>query len=94
MTNTDKNLKYTAFQKWFVTFCEEKQIDMSLPVECSNGELQVGDVCSTIMSCSSQEQQDIKNILVKIDFQNGDVYHFLRFLAKKLTTDHKAELTF
>lgn len=94
MTNTNNNVKYTEFQKWFITFCEEKNIDMSISVECSNGELQIGDVCSVIMSCPKEEQQEIKNKLVQIDFKNGDVYHFLRFLAKKLTTEHKAELSF
>lgn len=92
MTNTHTTPKYTAFQKWFVTFCEEKGIDMSLPVTCSDGILQVGDVCSVIMNCTKNEQDQIKDTLVKIDFKNGDVYHFLKFLALKLNTkEHKAE---
>lgn len=92
-TNETKN-KYTAFQQWFVTFCEEKQIDMSEPVPCSNGQLQIGDVCSVIMSCPKNEQKSIKDTLVKIDFVNGSVYNYFKHLAQALTTDHKAELSF
>lgn len=86
--------KYTAFQQWFVTFLEEKQIDMSESVACSNGQLQVGDVCSVIMTCPENEQKAIKEMIVKIDFKNGDVVDYLKHLAKALTTDHKAELSF
>lgn len=84
--------KYTPFQAWFVTFCEEKQIDLSEPVPCTEGILQVGDVCSVIMNCHPKEQAQIKNTLVVIDFKNGDVIDFFKFLALKLDQSHKAEL--
>ena len=76
--------KYTPFQAWFVTFCDEKQIDLSEPVLCTEGILQVGDVCSVIMNCPPKEQAQIKNTLVLIDF--------FKFLALKLDQSHKAEL--
>lgn len=91
---TTNSKKHTAFQKWFLTFVEEKELDMSVPVPCADGELQIGDVCSTIMSCPDDEQAQIKQTLVMIDFKNGDVYHFLKFLALNLTMKHKTELSF
>ena len=90
MKNNNQN-NYSAFQQWFVTFCEEKQVDMSEPVACSNGQIQIGDVCSAIMSCSAQEQTQIKKTLVQIDFKNGDVTHYFKHLAQALTTDHRVE---
>jgi len=82
--------KLSAFQKWLVTFCEEKQLDMSEPVTGKGGcELQVGDVMSAIMSTDEIEQAKIKSTIVQIDFRNGDVMHFIRFLAQALGPEHK-----
>ena len=84
--------QYSPFQKWLVTFCEEKEIDMSLEVTAGDGtELQVGDVMSACMSCSPSEQAQIKQTFVAIDFKNGDVYHFIRHLAQALNSSHKVQ---
>jgi hypothetical protein len=41
----------STFQKWFTTFLSEKEIDMSDYCIAGDGsELQVGDICSAIMS--------------------------------------------
>ena len=54
-------------------------------------ELQVGDVRQSIVDTCDSEQAKIKDTLVKIDFQNGDVYHFLKYLANSGKVQ-KAEL--
>lgn len=74
------------FETWFKSFLEEKEVDMSFFVTAGDGsQLQVGDVCSAILSAAPQEQEKIKTTLVKIDFLNGDVYHYFKHLAQALT---------
>lgn len=84
----------TQFQKWLTKFVEEKQLDLSEPVEGKKvsgkiTQLQVGDVLSAMMSAPASEQAQIKKILVQIDFANGDVMHFIRHAAKALDSSHK-----
>jgi len=69
------------FYEWFVTFLEEKEIDLS---DFLTEGIQVGDVAQGICDTSPQEQKAIKDILVKIDFQNGDVLHFFKHLAQAI----------
>lgn len=75
----------SAFYDWFTRFLEEKGIDLAEPVTGKDGvQLQIGDVCQAICDTSADEQRKIKDTLVKIDFANGDVYHYLRHLAQAL----------
>ena len=75
-------MKQTAFSKWFLTFLKEKCVDMSEFV--NNGDLQVGDVCSMILRTTPQEQKGIKNVIVMIDFKNGNVVDYFKHLAQAL----------
>jgi hypothetical protein len=79
----------TAFQDWLVTFCEEKEIDMSEPVQGNGCQLQAGDVLSAMMSAPADEQAKIKQILVMIDFKNGDVMRFIRHAAQALGSEYR-----
>lgn len=83
--------KQTAFQKWLITFCQEKQIDMSEPVQGKECMLQAGDVLSAMMSASTGEQAKIKQILVMIDFKNGDVMHFIKHAAQALGPEYRID---
>ena len=79
------------FNTWFETFCEEKQIDMDriFKFDDHNGfnVMPVGCVYEAVLSCSAREKAQIKDVLVKIDYANGDVYHFLEHLAKGLAAN-------
>ena len=66
------------FYNWFCTFLEEKEIDLSIFL---TEDIQVGDICQAIVDTTEKERTDIKNMLVKIDFQNGNVYDFFKYLA-------------
>lgn len=74
-----------TFNQWLDTFIEEKGIDLerSFEVDGPSGWnlIPVGCVVEAIHGAPRHEQAAIKNTLVKIDFHNGDVYHFLRHLA-------------
>jgi len=72
------------FNKWVSTFLEEKNLPFkSFTIE-HNGEQHIIDtdfIIDLIKNCSDAEQASIKNTIVKIDFNNGDVNHFFEHLA-------------
>lgn len=75
----------TAFYTWFTTFLAEKNIDMSeVLVNTDEKFIQVGDVCQAIVNTTPEEQASIKEMLVHIDFKNGDVLHYLKHLSQAL----------
>lgn len=78
-------------EKWLETFLEEKGIDLELrlynvwsgtAMHMVSGEV----VKEAILKANTQEKRFIKETLVKIDFQNGDINHFLKHLAKCYVT--------
>lgn len=75
------------FNEWLDTLIEEKGVDIEEVFVVEAGlyeDMTYGCVIDAIKNTSKIEQQKIQNILVKIDFQNGDIKHFLRHLAKAL----------
>lgn len=72
-----------TYQKWLQTFITEKNVDLSAMVLCSDQEpTQAGNVIQVMMGAIEHEAKAIKATLVKIDFMNGDVMHFINHLAK------------
>ena len=73
------------FTKWLDTFISEKEIniDRTFEVEEPSGTnfIPVGCVIEAIKQTIGNEQKQIKDTIVKIDFLNGDVYHFFNHLA-------------
>ena len=73
------------FEKWLDTLVEEKELDTEdvFEVEGASGMnlIPLGVVIEHIKIAPAHEQRQIKNILVKIDFANGDVMHFFNHLA-------------
>lgn len=84
------------FENWIDTFISEKGIDLeqSFEFEDSTGGfniMQYQIVVDAMKIASNDEQKQIKEMLVKIDFQNGDVLHFLRHLGKGLAEARKSK---
>lgn len=77
-----------SFNKWIDTFIEEKGIDTEylLTVDGLLGKnyIPVGCVIEAMKEAPKNEQQAIKNMIVKIDFVNGDVIDFFRHLAEAI----------
>ena len=46
--------------------------------------ISVGVIVENIIATSKKEQKQIKTILTKIDFMNGDILHFFKHLAKAI----------
>ena len=79
----------SPFNRWFETFLDEKGIDLEegFTVNGPSGpnHMQYVHVVQTIVEhAPASEQRAIKTALVRIDFQNGDVRHYLRHLAQAI----------
>jgi uncharacterized membrane-anchored protein len=78
----------SQFNEWFDTFLEEKGVEadrvLTIETEHATHFMGLDFVLDVIRETNDEEQQAIKNILVKIDFENGNVYHFFEHLAKGL----------
>ncbi len=80
---------------YLITLITEKgrQIDDSIKIEghyCLTWEVLINFICTL-----PSTHKEIKDMLIKIDFRNGDIFHYLRFLAKGMVglTDHRDEVT-
>ena len=77
-----------TFKKWFETFLAEKDLPfVSWEIKDRNGEVNFIDsdvVVEHILIAPEDEQSKIKDVIVKIDFANGDVNHFFKHLATAL----------
>lgn len=72
------------FTKWLETFIREKGIDLeeTFTVEKTQRNfMSYGVIVEAIKNTCKEEQKAIKNMLVKIDFFNGDVKDYFRHLA-------------
>jgi len=78
----------TTFNSWLDTFISEKDYDLeeSFEVEGPSGpnHMTYQIVLEHMKIAPESEQNNIKSIMVKLDFKNQDIKHFLRHLAKAL----------
>lgn len=81
----EPQMKMSAYEKWLRTFIEEKGLDLDseFTVEHRNNThfITLGFLIEVILKASKKEQEQIQNIIVQIDFKNGDVMHFFNHLA-------------
>lgn len=80
---------------WFDRFFEEKEIGISTySVKDSEGVTHFVDsefVIELIKAAPQHEKKQIKDILVKIDFENGNVHHFLKFLGEQFISTQERQ---
>lgn len=85
----------SAFNKWLDTFIEEKGIDLEQVIEIKTKTnthcLEVGNIIENIKATTPDEQVGIKNMIVKIDFHNGDVVGYFRHLAHALAENFEKQ---
>ncbi len=76
-----------TFAKWLDTFLAEKGIGRDEVLEAEGkmwgtNYMPVSVLVSFMKVAPKHEQAGIKSMLVKIDFKNGNVRHYLTHLAK------------
>ena len=75
-------------RNYLETLIEEKGLDLHATIIEVEGEewglniIELGAVVDYIMASGPANQAKVKDTLVKIDFHNGSVMHFFKFLAK------------
>lgn len=77
-----------SFNKWIDTFLSEKGIDSEELLEAEGplgmNYIPVQALVDSIKGTNSKNQNQIRGIMVQIDFKNGNVRHFLKHLAKAI----------
>tara|TARA_R110000822_G_scaffold124309_3_gene258806 strand:- start:1571 stop:1810 length:240 start_codon:yes stop_codon:yes gene_type:complete len=69
------------------TLIAEKNLDLNTTIEVEGGEwgtnfIPLEVIVDFISQLDSPTQKQIKNTLVKIDFNNGDIMHFFKYIAE------------
>lgn len=86
---TEKNV----FNKWIDTFIEEKGIDLQKVIEIKTEKnthyFEIGNIVENIKATTLEEQSTIKNTIAKIDFYNGDILDYFKFLANNYEKEEK-----
>ena len=76
-----------TFAKWFDTFLEEKNLGyQNWEIEHAGVThfIDSSVVIEAIQNAPAHEQAAIKNMIIRIDFVNGDVSDYFKHLAKGL----------
>jgi hypothetical protein len=76
-----------SFNDWLDKFIDEKDIDLDEQFEVKGtmtNFMQYSNVIQCLKNAPKHEQDAIKDVLVKIDFFNGDIKHYLRHLSKAI----------
>lgn len=92
--NCHKGEKENPFTKWLNRFLDEKGYDLSEEFETENNDgikmiFSYENVINSIKNTTEQEQNEIKNMLVMLDFNSADIKDYLRHLSKALIPSRK-----
>lgn len=78
----------SKFSKWLDTFVEEKELDTDIVLEVEGKRainyIPLECLLKAIKQAPSHEQEEIKAMLIKIDFWNGDVIGYFRHHAQTI----------
>ena len=85
-----------VFNSWLDTFIEEKGIDLGQILEVKTDKnthyFEVGNIIENIKATTPKEQEEIKNMIIKIDFYNGDVVDYFKHLAQALVQNYEQQM--
>ena len=72
---------YCKDGNWMLNLFNEKGFELEDTV---NGEMTIRELMNHISRADTLTQDEIKKMLVKIDVVNGDIMHFLNFMASQI----------
>jgi len=79
----------TTFKKWLETYIDESDMNtdkvFEFTVDGTWNYMPVSVVLEFIKSVPQNQKDKIKDTMVKIDFHNGNMYHYLEYLAKGIS---------
>lgn len=77
-----------SFNTYIDNLISEKGIDLEAVIEVEGdmgaNQIPVGVLVDAMKSAPAHEQAGIRDMLVRIDFKNGDVMDYFRHLAKAI----------
>ena len=77
-----------GFKSWLNRFVDEKGLDREemIVVDGPSGEniMNLGVVLEHLLIAPDREQSAVRDMIVRIDFVNGNVMHYFKHLAKAL----------
>ena len=79
------------FKLWLDTFIDEKELPMedTFTVD-KNGTMNIMSyktIYEHMLIANDQEQEQIKNMIVKIDYMNGNILNFFQYLGKLIAKE-------
>ena len=81
------------FKNWIDTFIDEKDLPMEDTFTIDkNGTMNIMSyktIYEHILIANDQEQEKIKNMIVKIDYMNGNILNFFQYLGKLIAKEVK-----
>ena len=84
------------YNSWLDTFIEEKGIDLGQILEVKTDKnthyFEVGNIIENIKATIPKEQEEIKKMIIKIDFYNGDVVDYFKHLAQALAQNYEQQM--
>lgn len=83
--------KRSYFEKWLLSFCEEKNFDFYEILD-SEKDLNLGKLIYLIISSNEDEQIEIKKMLIKIDFHNGNCIDYFKNLSQAISKEQSEKL--
>tara|TARA_R110000824_G_scaffold332656_1_gene519272 strand:+ start:53 stop:304 length:252 start_codon:yes stop_codon:yes gene_type:complete len=79
------------FKNWIDTFIEEKDLPMEDTFTIDkNGTMNIMSyktIYEHMLIANDQEQEQIKNMIVKIDYMNGNILNFFQYLGKLIAKE-------
>jgi hypothetical protein len=82
-----------AFRKWLETFLDEKDIDLEHNFNYKSDDnfaiISLAAIVERACMSDASSKEKIKNIIVEIDFRNGDVLHFFKFLGEQMAKERE-----
>lgn len=85
-----------TFKDWFNTFIDEKELNrehvFKIKHEGTLHLMEFENLVDSILALPAEYQKKIKDKIVKIDFINGDVLHYLKYVAEGLVKYKTSEV--
>ena len=79
------------FKNWLDTFIDEKDLPMEDTFTIDkNGTMNIMSyktIYEHMLIANDQEQEQIKNMIVKIDYMNGNILNFFQYLGKLIAKE-------
>ena len=72
------------FDTWLDTMIDEKNLDRERVYTFGDNYIPLECIIENIKMFDSDTKMKVKNTLIKIDYRNGDILHFFKYIGEKM----------